>query len=204
MPRFVLEDGRLRLVEPLAAAESTSKESHMRSILWSHLEKYDSFFNEEVYEEPDGLGHSVIYRLGLRQWHVMSNERYRESLWDPQSEAQRVTREIFRSMNRQVEADGKRFLLVTLPLTSELEEVDEDNAIAERHQGICTSMLDTGVGCLNLLEGLRDTPPSDLDLAYDGSHFGPSTNRIIADLILDHLHEKGLLQPKMPDSRAEL
>ena len=204
MPRFILDEDRLRLVKPLAAAESTSAESTMRSIIWSHLEKYDSFFNEEVYEEPDGLGRSVIYRLGLRQWHIMSNKRYRESLWDPQSEAQRVTREIFRSMDRPVEADGKRFLLVTLPLTSELEELDEDNTIAERHEGICTSMGASDVGCLNLTESLRDMSPNELDLAYDGSHFGPSTNRIIADLILDHLNDKGLLQPKMPDSRAEL
>jgi hypothetical protein len=200
MPRFILDEDRLTLVEPLDAAESTSAESRMRPLLWSHLQKYDSFFNEKVYEEPDGLGHSVIYRLGLRQWHIMSNKRYRESLWDPQSEAQRVTREIFRSMGRQVEADGNQFLLVTLPLSWELE----GNAFADRHERICKSLVNSGVGCLDLMESLRDILPNELDLTYDGSHFGPSTNRIIADLILDHLHEKGLLQPKMHDSRTEL
>lgn len=204
MPRFILDKDRLRLVKPLAAAKPTSAESTVRSILWSHLEEYDSFFDEEVYEEPDGLRHSVIYRLGLRQWHIRSNKRYRESLWDPQSDAQRVTREIFRSMDRQVEADGQRFLLVTLPLISELQELDEDNTIAERHEGICTSMLDTGVGCLDLLAGLRDMFPNELDLAYDGSHFGPSANRIIADLILDHLNRKGLLISQIYDSDAEM
>jgi hypothetical protein len=200
MPRFILDEDRLRLIEPLATAESAAAESQMRSLLWSHLEKYDSFFNEMVYEEPGGLGHSVIYRLGLRQWHIMSNKRYRESLWDPQSEAQRVTREIFRSMDSQVEADGKQFLLVTLPLSWELE----DKAFADRHERICKSVSDSGAGCLDLMESLHNISPNELDLTYDGSHFGPSSNRIIADLILDHLSEKGLLQPKTPDSPGEL
>jgi hypothetical protein len=200
MPRFVGEDGRLTLVAPPAASKSESAESTMRSILWSHLENYDSFFNEKVYEEPDGLGHSVIYRLGLRQWHIMSNKRYRESLWDPQSEAQRVTREIFLSMDSQVEADGKQFLLVTLPLSWELE----GKAYADRHERLCKSVGDSGVGCLDLMEGLRNISPIELDLTYDGSHFGPSTNRIIADLILDYLNDQELLQPKMPDTKEKL
>ena len=56
------------------------------------------------------------------------------------------------------------------------------------------AICERGMPCIDLLEPLLRTPPADWDLGYDGTHYGPKTNRIIATLVQEQLLNRGVLK----------
>lgn len=196
MPRYTLDDGQLNLVRPFPQADFYAREMltpEFAAELKSHLRAYDRFYRDRVYETLPLVGKSMIYRLLLLSWHNHDKKQFRNSLWNTQSEAQRVLRLLFARMKKEVERDGKQFLLVTLPTYQELKQLANDPSVRERHQKLADSISSAGVDCLNLLEDLRHIPLAELDIAFDSSHYGPKANRRIAGLIRQHLSQKGVL-----------
>lgn len=196
MPRYILVNGQLNLVRPFPQADFYAREMltpEFAAELKSYLRAYDPFYRDRVYETLPLVGNSLIYRLLLLNWHIHDRKQVRNSLWNTQSEAQRVLRLLFARMKNEVERDGKQFLLVTLATYQELKQLADDPSVRERHQKLADSISSAGVDCLNLLEDLRHVPLADLDIALDGSHYGPKANRRIAGLIQQHLSQKGVL-----------
>jgi len=48
------------------------------------------------------------------------------------------------------------------------------------------------MACVNLSGDLRQAPQSQLDKGYDGTHYGPQSNALIADLIRKHVELGGV------------
>ena len=147
-----------------------------------------------MYASPVFASHSLLYKLLLLNWHVYEKKKYRNSLWDTNSEAQQIMRKLFAQMKAAVEQDGKVFILVTLPSYGELLQLASDPGIAERHRKLAAAVAAGGVDCVNLLEALRRIPVAELDSGYDGSHYGPKGNRQIARLIRQHLMRQGIVK----------
>ena len=197
MPRFLLKDGALQLIRPFPPPEVYT---HVRTSpgladsLKAHLRAYDRFYHDRMYASPVLAKHSLLYKLLLLNWHVYEKKKYRNSLWDTNSEAQQIMRKLFAQMKAAVEQDGKVFILVTLPSYGELLQLASDPGIAERHRKLAAAVAAGGVDCVNLLEALRRIPVAELDSGYDGSHYGPKGNRQIARLIRQHLMRQGIVK----------
>jgi hypothetical protein len=118
MPRFILHDDDIRLIRPYPSAKTLRRADFTPPLVASiktNLRAHDRFYDEKVYEIPALLKHSLIYRLTLRSIHNHNREKYRDSLWNPKSEARRVSKRIFVSMSKEVETYGGKFHLIILP-----------------------------------------------------------------------------------------
>jgi hypothetical protein len=194
MPRFIVENGDLRLVRPYPSVMNFQKAEFTPGLVASlktYLGDYDRFYDPRVYELPELLQYSLIYRLLLLNHFNHSRQSFRDSLWAADSEARLVSREIFAAMNGRVKEDGGHFYLVMLPTLRELRENAKNVSIKDWYDGMCESLVGSGIDCLNLLDGLARVPMSQLDLAFDNAHYGPKANREIARLIEKHLRERG-------------
>ena len=210
MPRFVPSDSGLALIRPFPTFDvllSGEFPQALQTSLKQHLHAYDRFYDGRVYDLPRVLEHSVIYRLLLQTSHSRRKKALHQSLWnarpgtlaDTHSEATMVAREIFRGMRNEVEHEGKRMLLVTIPAHSELRKRASDSSIDGRHKELCGVVASPGLACLSLFDDLSRIPLSELDQGQDGSHYGPEANRRIAQIIRRHLVVTGTIPAETSD-----
>lgn len=191
-PRFMIEEGQLKLIpNPYKSYQEYRLENKdgIHEKLRSHLRKYDAFYISAKYEDSPHLGKSLIYKL----WQLYKAQRQladlRSSLKNPGSEATRVTQKIFESMDLDAQMDNKEFFLLLLPdhktITAHKEGQTGDPVKAWRT--MVSYMCSQDYPCLDLLDAIKEMPLAELDRGYDGSHFGPNTNRWIAHGIWNHL-----------------
>jgi hypothetical protein len=207
MPRFVLREGSLEAVpspyrdRPEWHADNVPQVSET---LRRHLRKFDRFYVQEKHESPFLIGHSVVYKLFARRYFTKRWTQIRSNLYSPNSEALRVTRSIFRAMNGEVRQAGKRFFLVILPTVSDLKKMAKYPRFAKKWQRMISFLCDQTFACLDLTVEFRKLPLPDIDLVYDGHHYGPKTNRRIADAIARYLKanqcSNGLIACEQPET----
>ena len=182
LPRFVLDEGGLKLVPPLYAnplevysrnAEGISGELH------EHLLRYDRFYYPESFTAPPMLGASVLYRLIAYARWVQKRRAMRANLMDPSGEAMQVSRAIFSTMRDHAAADDALFILAILPVEFEWREA----AHRPQWQDMVSFVCPDGIACVDLLDDLQQLPVDDYDYAHDNSHFGPGINARIAAVI---------------------
>jgi len=194
MPRFVVDEGRLVLApRPYrTAAEVFEKNRYAASPeLKAHLRHYDRFYFEAEFRKPRLAGRSVLYKAALRAYLLYRKRRLYRQL-DPDSEAAEVTRRIFWSMNREVAERGGRFVLIFLPSHQDLESLRTSRRYAANWDRLVRAACRDDLACIDLSHGFLDAPPDRLDPGYDGSHYGPRANRLIAELIRQRLVDLGL------------
>jgi len=185
MPRFVVTSEGLQLAASPYASRADFLQRNVPQIeprLREHLRKYDRFYVPCMYEESGFLGRSILYRLGCRayySWFVL--QRLRSGLMDPAGEAVRVTRAIVRKMRNEVEQQGGSFALVLLP--DDVGFLRENRQLLSKWRGVAASVCGPDVACINLLEDMKLAPKAKLDKGYDGTHYGPAANRLIAELV---------------------
>lgn len=184
VPRFVLEDGDLKLVAPPPSDPVHVQDGDCISAeLHAHLLRHDRFYLPAAYCSPPLIGRSILYKLAVNAWSKSKNRRLRAGLMDPGSEALQVSKAIFAAMQREAEADGAVFRLVILPSRHKWRALPHVQAWQDMVSFICAD----GVVCIDLLDVLRHVPVDEIDYAYDGSHYGPGTNARIASAIADAL-----------------
>jgi hypothetical protein len=187
MPRFVLEDGRLRLVrspyDPPAAVYAENRDGPSRRLL-DHLRRYDFFYVPWMYEEPHGLlARSVLVDFVLARWHAALLRRRHWLVLDPGSEAVAVTARIAQRMQHDAGAVGARFALVLLPSELDVKQLRRSGWYRAQWREIAARFARAGVPPLDLAADLLAAPADQLDRGFDGTHHGPRTNRLVADAI---------------------
>ena len=201
MPRFVLEEDELVLIESPYERNAQVFEENSPVVsdeLKTHLRRYDRFYFEAEYRRPRLLGKLVLYKLPLRAYLTLRKRALYGRL-DSDSEAVEVTRRIFEAMAEEVDRQGARFVLVYLPSRKDLKLLRSSADYAANWKRIFASTCDRGFPCIDLSRAFLDATAETLDTGYEGSHYGPRTNRLIADLIGRALEEKGLVGPAVPD-----
>jgi len=196
MPRFVLDHGELKLIRfPLGIFHPP--QSRISDItdqkIKNHLKSYDRFYFKSRFEVPLILGESVIYKLIAAVYHKYKRNKIRSSLMSPDSEAAQVSKEIFLSMNKQIMSDGGKFILTFLPARKDIDKLVNKKSFRDDWNKFVTFICESGLNCIDLSEDLVNIPENQLDTGYDGTHFGPKTNRHIADYIKRHLDRSNLL-----------
>ena len=102
-----------------------------------------------------------------------------------------VSQKIFAAMNEEVKAEGKDFVLIILPRDDDLNRMNQDDSFAQMWERMTMSTCSSSFTCIDLSEAMSKLPVSELDQGYDGSHYGPRTNRVIAELIEKKLRLAG-------------
>ena len=195
VPRFVIDDGQLRLIASPYRNRAEFYADNGRGLsqgLAKHLAKYDRFYFAFEHEKPTLLGKSVVYKFAETYYRKYLVRNIMRHLMDPDAEAVQVSKAIFEAMRNKVERHGRRFVLAILP--GEIWQFRDNPDLVQKWAKMIAAICDQGMPCIDLLGEFRAAPEAELDRGYDGSHYGPKTNRLIAKLVGQHLVAIGVLK----------
>jgi hypothetical protein len=203
-PRFVIETGHLKLVpspytDPMDIFSDNRERLSER--LRHHLQRYDRFYFRSLYESPPLIGRLWIYKiLASAYGHHAKEAMYRDLEWPGSvSEAMQVSHEIFSAMQEQAMRNRTQFALIILPSPNELFKYFWDPHYLEARQAMTEFICADLRFCIDLALPLQMIPLPEIDLGYDGSHYGPRMHRRIAKAILAEFARHGFLK----DARAQ-
>lgn len=184
-PRFVLERDGLRLVR--FDAGSGGDGAAERERVRRHLERYDRLYCAP--HEDARFGGSVVAKLAVVAFCRSELRRTFRGMLRPESEAMRVSTAIFGAMDADARAADARFVLVVVPTSEDVEALARRGGFVQRWQALVAAACGAVRDCVDLADGLvREA--ERLDHGYDGTHYGPVGNRIIASLVEPHLRER--------------
>jgi hypothetical protein len=186
MPRFIISDGRLRLVpDPFVqvSPQGSGQMSDWDPLLRSHLRAYDRFYFASRYEQPKIAGDFLLYKLAASSYGEYLERRLRSSLFELDSEGMLVTKRIVLTMRSEVTAMEKDFILAFLPTERSLLSGRPSDRYWQRWGEMVTDFCQPGMICIDLAQGMRQASRDEIDKGYDGTHFGPRASRLIAGLI---------------------
>lgn len=192
LPRFVLEQGELKLIKSPYEVGSSIFEKNANTIseeLKTHLRKYDRFYSRSYYEEPWLIGKSVVYKLFALAFHRLQKRFLQDNLKRVDSEAMQVSKKIFEAMNYEVKRDGKEFVLLFVPIHRDLKKLKADSHFRSYWHEMVSSICGSDLHCMDLSEDLLQVPIGQLGRAYDRMHYGPKGNGLIADAIKKQLKQ---------------
>ena len=196
MPRFIVEDNQLKLIKsPYKAYDDFYRENKNQfSVrLKEHLRAYDRLYFSLKYESPPFWGESILYKLLARLVYTYQNKTLWRDIMMPKSEAMAISLKIFEKMNEGVKHDGKKFVLVVLPESGGLSRYNKDHKFQQHRDEMVSSIEKEGIICIDLMKDLSAMSPEQLDRAYDGVHYGPKANKIIAEILWRKLKDLKLL-----------
>jgi hypothetical protein len=197
MPRFVLTEDSLQLIEsPYKSREDFLNDCREDECgkLRDHLRAFDRFYFRTKYESPPLIGRSVFYKLGARAYFNGKRRSMTKNLMNPRSEALQVSRRIFEAMNREVEKEGKKFVLFLLPVKRDVSNYKTDVSSKKQWDEMSTFLKTADLVCVDLMKDYLTVPDDryDSDYGFKG-HYGPKANRVIAELVKNHLVGEGWL-----------
>jgi len=185
VPRFVLDNGSLRLIESPYRSLAEAVRGNQGGIsrrLQDHLNRYDRFYCSPMYDVPPLLGELMLYKITAVAWCRVKLARLEAELLKPESEAVRLTRAMFAALRLEAEENGRRFVLVLLPTRSDLNKLGRDEGHAETLSELGRLFCSENE-CMDLTEPLATLPLEQVDRGADGTHYGPATNRRIAEIL---------------------
>lgn len=185
-PRFELVDGELRLVPspyPDHASMLAANRDGIEDRLRDHLRRHDRFYFDDVHDPGWLTRHSIIARLVLQRRHARRRVALRAGLMQPEGEALRVSRAIFESFGREVRGAGRTFLLGVLPAPPDVERYREDEAFRGEWNRMVAFLEAGEVPLVDLMPRFLAAELRRLDRSYDGSHWGPDANRLLAEVL---------------------
>lgn len=188
-PRFVKEQNELRLIaSPYSSLQEMVEENRdsMHVTLQQHLEKYDAFYFASGYHKNSFLDWSVMYRL-FRNYQLRTDRaKLLSAIETSESEAMQITKLIFARMRKEVQERGSDFSLIILPLRDQIAAYSLQPGYKNHWKKLVSYFCIDLTSCIDLMEKFQSIPMSNLDVGYDGSHYGPKANRAIAEFV----HEK--------------
>lgn len=114
-------------------------------------------------------------------------------MMSPTSEAVQVSSAIFRAMNDDVVKAGRTFVLVFLPIELDFARMKDNLVYREQWRTLVHAACPRGAICLDLLDDFTKSGSNDRDRGFDGTHYGPKTNKFIAEVIARRLNRLGIM-----------
>jgi hypothetical protein len=196
MPRFEVDSGQLGLIRSPYASSTQVYEDNRHGLsrtLRDHLVAHDHFFQPALYERVPVFGRSVLGRLMIRAWGLYAGRRTTEGLLAAGSEASTVSLAIFKQMREYAEAADAEFVLVILPPARTVEQFARGRGDRGPWAAWSSFFCNDDFACFDLTRELFELREDESDRGYDGTHFGPRTNRIIARALHARLLDAGLV-----------
>ena len=191
-PIFVLEDGKLKYIHRPYRTVKEFQDDNRDSIkprYRNHLKKYDYFYDKCRYDSEYILDDFIIFKL-LKKFYChfnLKNEMDLKYQMDTGSDAVKVTRAIIEEMSREVQSKGAQFSLIILPIKYNIEQYTENPAYKKSWDEMAAYICPTNATCYDLMKDFETVPLSNLDSGHEikGDHYGPKTNALIADFIIN-------------------
>jgi len=186
-PRYIIKNGELTLIQSPYKNLDKLVENNRNSIsdkMKNHLRAYDSFYFKFWHETTPILDNLMLVKLLKSKIYNKKKTLLKESVMNPDSEAVQVTKKIIASMNQDVKRQGGQFTLVILPTIGDLYDYDYIPEFKKKWKDMVTTICSDGIVCLDLMEDFNEIPYESFDTGYDKTHYGPKTNRRIAEIII--------------------
>lgn len=190
MPRFAVKNNLLTLIEgPYKTRKSYYRENsdEFSETFLKYLSEYDRYYMPEMH------GQSYIYlKSDLFKFitAIVFNQRIKRlnaHLIHPESEAFLITKNIFKNINRETQQRGQNFYLVFLPTQSDVIKYKKDGLFQAQWDTMVPSMCESNIKCIDLMKPFTNLKLDQFDTAYNGGHYGPRMNQIIAKEISKYL-----------------
>jgi hypothetical protein len=198
LPRYVLEQGRLRLVRsPYADPADVYRENRdgLDPALQEHLRRFDRFYFRLFYGTPPILGRLATYKTIVAAWGQLDRNRRHREQRRSDSEAMQVSRAIFLALQEQLQRNSRDFHLLVLPTPRQLGQMRDDSKHVREWEQVVAATCAGLASCADLGPDLVAVPADQIDLAYDGNHYGVSANRAIASAVTKVLARRARLPP---------
>jgi hypothetical protein len=199
MPRFILENDTLKLINSPYKNGPAIYESNKHTLseqLKNHLRTYDQFYCTAKYENSSLLSNFISYKIFATIYCDYRKRYILKTIRRSNSEAMQISKKIFKMMNDEVLHNDKRFVLVILPLAYDLMKLNSRPSYQTEWDEMVSSICTDNLLCIDLTEEFGYLTQRQPDRGYDGSHYGPQANKVIANLIRDHLVSEGMLPEK--------
>lgn len=190
LPRFLPGGDGLQLVaSPYTDIQTLYRENHPRisPTLKSHLRQFDRFYVPILYESSGSHDFLIAARL-LTAYLAKRQikEIRRQTFYDPESEAWRTVREIFKLALSDAGKRQAKLVIVVMPTHDDVEAAADSEDYRNYWGEMVERLRQAGLQTVNLLPGLLEVV-EDLDYGYDGSHYGPRASERIASILNEAL-----------------
>ncbi len=188
-PRYIIEDGELTLVPSPYKNLDELVEDNRGSIsdkMKNHLRKYDSFYFKFWHETIPVLDNSVLVKLIKHDIYNRKKTLLKENLMNTDSEAVQLSKRIIETMARDVKEDGGQFTLLVLPTIGDIYDYHYHPAFKKKWVDMVSYICSGGIVCLDLMDNFKRVPFERFDTGYDKTHYGPKTNKGIAEVIMQN------------------
>lgn len=186
MPRFKMEGDHLKLIKsPYENSKDFIKDNRQgfSDRYKAFLREHDRFYFVSRYETLPILRESVLLKLMTFAgfyWTI-------QSFMEPGSEALQISKKIFEDMDKDARQSESEFVLLILPDLRNVLKYKKNQGYRERWGRMVSAVVGKNMKYIDLMQGLKDIPESQLDAGHDGEHYGASSNRWIAELIAREL-----------------
>lgn len=191
MPRFKINNERLILVNRPPKLEyliyKGDYEKYYESIR-EYIEN-DSFYFKYYLESPKFFKKSIIFKLITGYIYEIKKNSIHNKIkkLNLDSEAMHLSKKIFLNMYLDNKRNNKDFMLVFLPKTSDLKKFLNSNTYLTDWEKMVAYICSNKIRCLDLSKSMLDVDNEYLDRGYDGSHYDPKANQMIAAFILQEI-----------------
>jgi hypothetical protein len=181
-PRFVLNGERLRVIN-IPALSPENVVHVMRNIEAWDLVEHEYFFDPKDYQDSLWLKSKLVaFVLSLG-----SKPGPNRHLYALDEEPAQVTLKIIQQFKQDVEADGRRFLVVHLPRRSNIATLLAGDTLAYAELLAEIAKTNTVIHPEHRL--LEEAESSSLEALFKG-HYSARGNQVIADVIAEFLSQK--------------
>jgi len=185
-PRYISKDGELTLIpSPYKNLDELVEENRdsISNKMKNHLRKYDSFYFKFWYETIPIFDNSILVKLLKHIIYEKRIESLKENLMSPDSEALQVSKKIIDNMNQDVKNEGGQLTVVVLPTIWDIYDYWWIPEFKQKWKNMVSYVCSEEIDCVDLMVDFKKIPTDRLDTGYDQTHYGPETNRFIAELI---------------------
>lgn len=189
LPRFVIENNELKLVTFPSNAKNLVGGNNDFTVdkLKKYLRIYEAFYIEGLVDNTSFIEQFILYKLFIKAYVICKDRIINMSLMKSTSEAMQISKKIFQMMDRQAKQTGKKFVLIFLPTIDDLVKYRANFLYKKQWDTMVMSVSRQGIYSIDLMKDFLNISMGMLDRSYEGCHYGPRANDLIADFIRNHL-----------------
>ncbi len=194
-PRFRLQDGRLELLpNPLRSFDEYRKAYEDPSASFPLLGAHDDYYDRHLsdWNILDRFASVRLLRLALLRFVFSKPPVTVDHLFDPKSEAVKLTIAIMDAWYDKVKAAGATPVIVVLPNSPVIDEMRRSGRMT--HQAYLDHWAQKGMRVVDPSVSFAADPKGVPNLYLSGGHYSPSGTSLVAESVASYLQDENLIR----------